>query len=270
MIGIDVSSWQGNIKPSKLGIDFCISKATESTYYVNPYCDEVIKDCIEHDILFGFYHYAQCGNAKKEAQYFWNHVLGYNKHGIPVLDYEEWGNPINHVKWCEAFIKEYRSLSGVYPMLYISASHCFNFKNSWIPKKCGLWVAGYPQEYSDWPNIADCPYDLDPWPTAEIWQFASDWNLNGYNGRLDVNTSFLDKKLWKKFSTRSDAHQDLIKPADVKPQTPKPCEELANEVIAGKWGTGWNRKQALDAAYGKGTYDHVQMIVDEKLGLDGC
>ena len=44
----------------------------------------------------------------------------------------------------------------------------------------------------------------------------------------------------------------------------KTCEELAHEVIAGKWGNGWNRQQALDSAYGAGTYNHVQCIVDRK------
>ena len=50
----------------------------------------------------------------------------------------------------------------------------------------------------------------------------------------------------------------------------KTCEELAREVLAGKWGNGWNRKNALDTAYGNGTYEHVQTIVNEMLGLEGC
>lgn len=50
----------------------------------------------------------------------------------------------------------------------------------------------------------------------------------------------------------------------------KAYEELAQEVIKGKWGNGWNRKNALDSAYGDGTYEHVQCIVDQMRGLDGC
>lgn len=41
-------------------------------------------------------------------------------------------------------------------------------------------------------------------------------------------------------------------------------EKLADEVIEGKWGEGWNRKQALDSIYGKETYDMVNLIVHEK------
>ena len=54
------------------------------------------------------------------------------------------------------------------------------------------------------------------------------------------------------------------------PQNMKSCTELADEVLAGKWGNGWNRVNALNAAYGTGTYDHVQAIVNQKLGYDGC
>ena len=47
-------------------------------------------------------------------------------------------------------------------------------------------------------------------------------------------------------------------------------ERLADEVISGKWGNGWNRKQALDSIHGKGTADKVELLVHEKTALDGC
>ena len=47
-------------------------------------------------------------------------------------------------------------------------------------------------------------------------------------------------------------------------------EKLADEVLAGKWGDGWNRKMALDSIYGEGTADMVNLLVHEKTALDGC
>ena len=47
-------------------------------------------------------------------------------------------------------------------------------------------------------------------------------------------------------------------------------EKLADEVLAGKWGNGRNRKQALDSIHGKGTADEVELLVHEKTALDGC
>lgn len=269
MIGIDVASWQGDIRPSELKrngrkLDFCISKATQGTDYVNPYCDGVIQDCISNDIQFGYYHYAFNLNARQEARFFWNNTLGYAGNGIPCLDYEEWGKISNPVEWCETFLEEYKQISGVYPLLYISASHCKDFAGSWVPRKCGLWVAGYPQDYNDWPNMSDMPYDVHPWEFAAIWQFASDWRMSGYDGDLDANTANMVKGSWMLYAGSKEVFQTPT------PNDMKSCTELANEVLQGKWGNGWNRKNALDAAYGTGTYDHVQAIVNMKLGLDGC
>ena len=46
MRGIDVSSHQGKIDPTKLSqVEFCITKATEGRTYANPECDRVVQLC---------------------------------------------------------------------------------------------------------------------------------------------------------------------------------------------------------------------------------
>ncbi len=269
MRGIDVSNWQGGIVPSQLNsIDFCIAKATEGMWFVDQFCDGIIQDCIAHNILFGYYHFASHTDAESEAKYFWNNTLGYSGHGIPVLDYECWQG--TDVYWCECFIEEYYKLSGVWPILYISASHCADFKSSWIPEKCGLWLAGYPQAFENWADV-EMPYDISPWEFCAIWQFTSSLKLD--NWELDGNYAFMDRKGWNAYAGFRNA------PEDKEPynsgnseNTPKgkTCEELADEVMAGKWGNGWNREQAITAAYGASTYNHVQAIVNKRMGLEGC
>lgn len=263
--GIDVSNWQAGLVPSKLDIDFCIAKATEGDFFVDKYCDGFIQNCIANGILFGYYHFAGNGNPETEAKWLWNHTLGYSGHGIPVLDYESWQFSRDHVKWCQRFMNQYQKLSGIWPVLYISASHCSDFNASWIPDKCGLWVAGYNRDYSTWPKRDDMPYDVSPWPFAAMWQFASDFSIDGSGYALDADIAFMDAAAWMKYAGSKSAST-----APAKKKLDKTCEQLADEVIAGKWGNGWNRRNALDSAYGTGTYEHVQAIVDEKLGLDGC
>ena len=261
MRGIDISNWQAGIIPSQLGIDFCIAKATEGIGYVDPTCDTYIQDCIANDILWGFYHFARENDPVTEAEFFYENCKNYFRHGIPVLDYET--TNYNNVDWCEKFIQRLHDLSGIWCLLYTSASWCGQFEGSWIPDNCGLWVAGYPMAYTDWVN-SDVPYNTYPFRVIAIWQFTSSLRLGGYS--LDGDLAYMDANAWMKYANPDGNEQDN-EPVNTSGKT---CEELAREVIAGKWGNGWNRKNALDSAYGKGTYNHVQCIVDNILGLDGC
>lgn len=289
MKGIDVSNWQEDLNLSKLDIDFCICKATEGNYFIDFTCDEFIQACIKKKIPYGFYHFAGNNEPEEEAEFFYNNCLGYFNKGIPVLDYEV--ENYNNRKWCERFIKKLHELSGIWCMLYISASRCDDYDGSWIPEKCGLWLAGYPHESNYWPDY-DMPYDVYPWKFAAIWQFTSQLVLQGYIGRLDGDIAYMDKNGWNKYAQSTDNPQKVEKPKktiddlvketllgeygsgeDRKRMLGSNYEEvqnkinkyyeIADEVIDGKWGNGWNRKTALKGAgY---PYEIIQKIVNEKL-----
>lgn len=214
--GVDISNWQAGLDPHKLGVDFCICKATEGTNFVDGYCDSFIQDCINNNILWGFYHFAREWAPEREAKFFYDNCAGYIGKGIPVLDYEVWGNNGDDVAWCGRFLEKFHDLSDIWPMIYISASHCNDFRGSWIPKKCGLWVAGYPKDTSTW-AADDMPYDISPWEFAAIWQFTSGLKLKGYNGPLDGDLAYMDKTAWGKyagFSTK--AEKPVEKPKEEK------------------------------------------------------
>lgn len=253
MKGIDVSSWQGDIHPENLSIDFCIAKATEGTDYVNPYCDPVIQRCINANMPWGFYHFAR-NNGKAEAEYFISACENYFHHGIPVLDFEVSTN--DDIAYCETFMQVVHDKTDVWPMLYISASRCIEFTRSWIPQKCGLWVAGYPHSYSSWTN-SPLPYDITPWEFAAIWQFTSSLQLAGYTGNfLDGNIAYMDKTGWAKYANALDDTHD-------EPHVPhkKNLHELTREIILGEWGTGADRKRMLTkAGY---DYSEVQSMVNK-------
>ena len=260
--GIDISNWQAGLILSTLDIDFCIAKATEGNYFVDYCCDGFIRGAKALGLKWGFYHFANDNDPIVECDYFLANTKGYDGEGIPVLDYEVWGQNAD-VSWCEKFLMHYHDMRDVYPLLYISAAHCADFRGSWIPEKCGLWVAGYPHDARTWVNPDSMPYDIAPWKFAALWQFTSGLVLE--NKPLDGDFAYMDEKAWDKY-----AHGDKKgKKADtpILPNKPvKTCEQLADEVIAGKWGTGSERQKKLDSVFGEGTYKHVQAIVNRKLG----
>ena len=288
--GIDISNWQHGLLPSDLNIDFCICKATEGNWFVDLYCDGFIRNCINNNILWGFYHFAREGKPEDEAKFFYDNCKNYFNKGIPVLDYEVEND--DNVDWCERFLQKLYDLSGVWAMLYISAYRCSDYRNSWIPKKCGLWIAGYPNPTSEWAT-QECPYSIKPWEFAAIWQFTSSLILKGYVGKLDGDIAYMDKNAWKKYANakndEKEKEKEITKTVDElayevylgeygtgnnrKKMLGKRYDEVqkrinklydvADEVIAGKWGNGWNRKNALiGAGY---PYELIQKIVNDKL-----
>ena len=291
MRGIDISNWQAGITPSELGIDFCIVKATEGLGYVDPSCDDFVQNCIKNNILWGFYHFARENEPEDEAQFFYDNCLNYFNQGIPVLDYET--QNYDNVEWCERFAQKLFDLSGVWCIIYLSASRCGEYENSWLPEKCGLWVAGYPQPYTDWIE-SKMPYNTYPFTVVTMWQFTSSLNLNGWS--VDGDIAYMDAEAWHKYANSSGYQPEPPKP---QPIPEKSIDDLvlevllgeygngedrqrmlgdkynavqnrinqlyniADEVIEGKWGNGWNREQSLNGAgY---PYEIVQRIVNEKL-----
>lgn len=203
--GIDISNHQG-FKGFTIpnGIEFCIIKATEGNYFVDPYCDGYVQDCIKREIPWGFYHFNSTNNPEEEAQFFYDNCKGYIGKGIPVLDYEV--PTYNNAEWAERFISKFHELSNIWPMIYMSQIFPIgirSFDNSWVPKKCGLWCANYDRDYTDWPN--ECFIDPYPWEFVAIWQFASDFDINGFP--TDADIAFMDETAWGKYagiSTKSE------------------------------------------------------------------
>lgn len=290
MRGIDISNWQAGLIPSELDIDFCICKATDGIGFTDVHCDGFVQNCISHGILWGFYHFAENNDPTEEAKYFYHECENYFGHGIPVLDYEVSNS--DNVSWCEQFLSTVHDLSGVWPVLYISASRCGEYENSWIPDKCGLWVAGYPYQMNDW-AYDNINYNIYPWSFAAIWQFSSTLQLEGYAGNLDGDIAYMDADGWNAYAGTSStpvqptlSYKDLVKEIvldewgsgddrkrmlesagydyDTAQSMVNDYYEKANEVIKGIWGNGWNRKNTLESAgY---DYDTVQMIVNAIMG----
>lgn len=95
---------------------------------------------------------------------------------------------------------------------------------------------------------ADYRKDAKPDPRAMFFQYTSEGKIDGINGNVDLNEYLADVPLTSP------------KPS---PLDKKPNEEMADEVIQGKWGNGDERKKKLEAAgY---DYNAIQKIVNEKV-----
>ena len=102
-----------------------------------------------------------------------------------------------------------------------------------------LWVAKYSTK--------------EPSIKWDAWQYTSAGNVNGVAGNVDISN-------FKTVSTPT------ITPTPTPTPTPtkKSDEEIADEVVAGKWGNGKERETRLRAAgY---NYNKIQELVNKKLG----
>ena len=254
LLGIDVSVWQDNSAINEAP-DFAIMKATEGTGYVDPTCDAKYQAAKAKGLLLGVYDFARpdlCG-AVEEARFFVENVKGYIGEAILVLDWEQPGTQWN-VAWAKEWLDEVKRLTGIKPLIYMSASVVNQYDWSAVAKAdYGLWIAGYPDMRDSW-DIPDFPYSTGAWEFYAIWQFTSS------NGRLDRDIFQGDAAAWKAYATSKGSVEPSPAPAR------KTNEQIADEVIAGKWGNGDARKNSLEAAGYE--YSAIQGIVNQKLGVN--
>ena len=88
----------------------------------------------------------------------------------------------------------------------------------------------------------------------DIWQCSWKGKVDGISGDVDLDYCYLDLNSVKKDEAKAEA----------KTKARKTVSELAQEVIACKWGNGADRKKALiSAGY---SYDDVQAEVNKIIG----
>ena len=258
--GIDISHWQEGIDLGAIDVDFVICKATEGNGYTDVMCDTFYQKAKSLGKKLGVYHFARpdLGNSgEEEADWFIKETLGYHKEAMLVLDWES--GDLTNVAWAKAWLDRVYSKTGVKPVIYMSASvmHGADW-SSVVNADYGLWVANYGTNNGTAQESVFDRYPLKYWSFYALWQYTSKGRLNGYNGNLDLNYFSGDGNAWDKYAGGS--------PSSSKPSNPvetKSTDDLAREVIAGKYGNGEDRKNALGSRY-----DEVQARVNEILGIN--
>ena len=258
--GIDISHHQKGIDLGAIDTDFVICKATEGNGYTDEMCDTFYQKAKSLGKKLGVYHFARpdLGNsAEAEADWFVKETLGYHKEAILVLDWES--GDLTNVSWAKAWLDRVYEKTGVKPIIYMSASVMSSADwSSVVDADYGIWVANYGKNDGTAQESVFDRYPLKYWSFYALWQYTSKGRLNGYNGNLDLNYFSGDSSAWDKYAGGS--------PSSSKPSNPvetKSTDDLAREVIAGKYGNGEDRKNALGSRY-----DEVQARVNEILGIN--
>lgn len=190
-IGIDVSSWQGDIdfeKIKKAGVEFIIIRVgsytgDEEKYFVDKKFVQNIKGANEHDIDVGIYFYSYSSSikeAKEDARWVLEQIKDYEVTLPIAYDWEDWAY-FNDYKlsffgltsMAEAFLEEVEK-NGYEGMLYSSKTY---LENIWFPTNYDIWLAHYVDQTS---------YTGD----YKFWQLTDKGKVDGINGTVDINIMY--------------------------------------------------------------------------------
>lgn len=200
--GMDVSGYQGNVNWSGAyanGARFAYVKATEGTYYTNPYFAQQYNGSYNVGMIRGSYHFARpdTTSGSTQADYFVNHGGGWSSDGktlpgVVDLEYNPYGatcyglSKSGMAAWITSFSNRYRSRTGRYPAIYTSTSwwtQCVGTSGNYSATS-PLWVARYSS------TVGTLPY---AWTYYTFWQFSDsgvfpgDQNVfNGAYSRLQA------------------------------------------------------------------------------------
>ena len=188
-IGIDISSFQGDIDFSKLkaaGVEFIIIRVGYG-YDNKNFLDKKFKEYIEgankENIPVGVYYYSYASSlkeAKDQAKWVIKQIKDYKVTLPVVFDWEEWNNYNEYhlsffglTSMAEEFLdyvtsKEYKG------MLYSSAKY---LENIWMKTKYDIWLAQYNE------NVT---YEGD----YKIWQLCDDGKVDGIDTAVDIDILF--------------------------------------------------------------------------------
>lgn len=247
---IDISNHQSGIDVMSVvrngGLGAVVVKATEGLTFVDKSCDKFVQKLIANGIPFGYYHFARKNNASREAEFFYNNTKGYDRKGIPILDWED----DESVSWVNEWVNRYHELTGVWPWIYANP---WRFNQGNVNKNCGRWVAGYPRN-----GITDINYGMNNKLPGSYnvglvcaWQFSSSVRIGGYNGNLDGDVFYGDATAWGKYAN-PDGKQvaDEQKPNDDVDSSPSGSTlDLVYAVMKNEYGSGDERKQKLGSRY---------------------
>ena len=247
--GIDVSEFQGNINWNKVkadGIEFAILKLGNIYDYDANYKDSKFdtnyKNARANGIKIGAYIYNYCNTIdtlKKGLEWAIKKLEGKELDLPFYLDMEDKDiqgeTKETLTNQCNEFAK-YVESKGYQAGVYANVNWLKNELNpNDFDKKISVWVAQYYKE---------CQYT----GKYDIWQYASDGSVSGISGNCDMNYLY---------------NEEIIEESGTDTSDKKTIDELAQEVIHGKWGINEARKEALEkAGY---NYDEVQDRVNEIL-----
>lgn len=279
IFGIDISTYQKGINLSKAkseGVGFAILRAGFTGYGTgvsknkDSQFETFYSQCKSLGIPVGAYWFS-CATSydkgKAEAEYMYNNCLKGKQFEYPIyIDVEDshWQAKAGKTAVTQAIkgFCEYLEAKGYYVGIYANSNWFNNYINTAELTRYDKWLA-------NWSTAKPSS------PEAGLWQFGGETNrirsnkVAGYT--VDQNYAYKDfpaimkQKGLNGFSASGNVQSQPSTPA---PAT-KSIDELADEVIAGKWGnadsTPSRKERLTSAGY---NYEQVQNRVNEKMGVN--
>ncbi len=253
--GIDVSKHNGTIDWAKVkaaGVQFAMLRAGYGRYdnQKDEQFEANYKGATAAGIPVGAYHYSYATTAeqaKQEAEVFLGWIKGKNLTYPVAFDIEDKKQANLGVSVISDIIRafcETVEAAGYYVVVYANKDWLTNRIDADCKSRYDIWLA----QWTSKPTYTG---------SYGMWQYTSDGAVDGIAGGVDMNIAYKD---YPSVIAGMDGSSDTTTstPTDTAKKT---NAELANEVIAGKWGNGEERKQRLTAAgY---DYDAVQAIVNK-------
>lgn len=264
--GIDISRWQGDfnmLQAKREGVEFVIIKGGggDDGLYVDGRFKQNYDNAKRLGLPVGCYWFSKAltvDQAKMEAEYFYQNVLRGRQFELPIyMDVENKtqlavGQRMltNIVKTWLDYLEKKGFFVGIYSSLYYINRKVYDSElqkyTHWIAQWnttldyahldiCGMWQFGGETNYIRSNKVAGVTCDQD----YMLQDFPSIIKAAGLNG----------------FSKSSQ-------PTPADPLAGKTDEELAKEVIAGKYGNGEDRVKALGSRY-EAVQDLVNKMMDD-------
>ena len=194
VLGIDVSKWNQNIdwdKVKEAGVQFVIIRcgyrgSKTGVLVEDPYFRQNIKGAKEAGLKVGVYFFTQAINqaeAVEEASMVLSLTEGYELDYPIFIDTEGSGgradtlDAVTRTAVCEAFCETVEQ-AGQEAGVYASRNWYYNNVDDDVLSRYTIWVAEYRKE-----PLYTGRYD--------IWQYTSSGQIDGINGRVDLNLSYI-------------------------------------------------------------------------------
>lgn len=247
MYGIDISKHNGNINLEPYKGQFVIIRVGYGHFHLDEKFERNVNECKRLGIPFGVYHYSYALNeaeAEAEARGVLNAIAKYK-------------NDIKVGVWFDMEDADgYKKKHGFKLSNSTIAPICFKFCK--MIEDAGYYSGIYTS--SSWLDYVKGLNDrFDKW--------VANWGKN--DGTQHTNTSqygtiqqYTSKPLDKNIMYADISRYSRGNTTQAKPQS-KPIDQIADEVIAGQWGNGEDRKNRLtQAGY---DYNAVQKAVNQKM-----
>lgn len=237
--GIDVSKWQGHIDWPRVTADFAIIRAGISTSKDVRFEDNY-SGATAAGIPVGVYWYLKAMTveaAHREADACIKAISG-KKLSYPVYaDIEEAAQlRLGRDKLtaiAAAFLADIEA-AGLFAGLYSSKSHLETCFTPEIRERYAVWVAHY--------GVGQTTYS----GRYGMWQHTDKGTVDGISGAVDLDIAYVD---YPAVIAASGRNGFAVSPPAPEPEpVGKTVAELADEVLAGAWGNGAERRERLTAA----------------------